>query len=110
MSPSDFLDSCPADVSAYRAREEERAKWSAALDEAQHAAALARDERDAALLKLDAAIRQRSDEATTAQRDRLYRALGRLLRTHPRLQSDHSTHEQQAALRVAVCALEECGP
>lgn len=49
-----------------------------------------------------------TDEAIRAQRDRLHAALSRLLRAFPRLSSEHSTHEQQAALRVAVCALEEC--
>lgn len=49
-----------------------------------------------------------TDEAIRAQRDRLHAALSRLLRAFPRLSSEHSTHDQQAALRVAVCALEEC--
>lgn len=44
-----------------------------------------------------------------ARAERLHRALGRLLRAFPRLAAEHTTPDQQAALRVALCALEECG-
>ncbi|HVY79880.1 MAG TPA: hypothetical protein VG994_02770, partial [Steroidobacteraceae bacterium] len=46
-------------------------------------------------------------ELAAARADRLHRALARLLRAYPRLASDFASPEQQAAYRVAVCALEE---
>lgn len=50
---------------------------------------------------------QARSELAAARADRLHAALGRLLRAYPRLASDFATSEQQAAYRVAVCALEE---
>lgn len=50
------------------------------------------------------------DEQIAAERDRLRRALSRLLSAYPRLASEHATEEQQRALRVARIALEETTP
>lgn len=62
-------------------------------------------------VQLEQELQQLSPDAEClrAQRDRLHAALGRLLRAFPRLSAEFSNTEQQAALRVALCALEECG-
>jgi hypothetical protein len=49
-------------------------------------------------------------ELALAQRDRIHAAARRLITAYPRLHSEHATQEQQVALRVLLCALEECGP
>lgn len=59
---------------------------------------------------LDSLHRDVTDEAIRAERDLLRRALSGLLIAYPRLASEHSTSEQQKAMRIAVCALEETKP
>lgn len=75
-------------------------QMQAALDEAQHAAALARDELAAHLAKHAAPI---------AQRDAAVNVVYWLLRDFPELRRSYCTHDAQHSLRAALALLVEAG-